>query len=185
MESLLLPLIALGLAMDVFAVSLGAGTSGRARSLRPRFRLAFHLGFFQGAMTLLGWLLGYAVEPWIAGWDHWAAMGLLGIVGLRMIGEGLRPSRVEATLDVTRGGMLVAVSMATSIDALAVGLGLAMLGMDVIQASVVIGLVSAILAILGARLGMWMGDRIGPRVEILGGLILLAIGIRIVWTHMA
>ncbi len=185
MSILLLLLIAVGLAMDVLAVSLGAGSSGRALSARPVLRLAFHFGLFQGGMTLLGWLLGEAVLDWIAGWDHWLAMGLLAFVGLRMLREGLKPDEVIEPVDLTRGGMMVLVSLATSIDAFAVGLSLAVLDADVLQASLMIGIVSMLFGIAGQTLGGYLGKRFGSRMEVLGGLILLFIGIRIVVTHVA
>ena len=184
MSLLLLLIIAVGLAMDVLAVSLGVGSSGRARGWRPMLRLAFHFGLFQGGMTALGWLLGEAVVASIAGWDHWVAMALLAFVGVRMIREGLSPERVAQAIDPTRGGMLVVVCLATSIDAFTVGLGLAMLGVDVLQAALTIGLVSLVLGIAGLKLGGYMGTRFGSCMEILGGLVLIFIGLRIVLTQL-
>ncbi len=185
MSLLLLLLIAVGLSMDVLAVSLGVGSAGRAGGWRSPLRMAFHFGLFQGGMTVLGWLLGEAVLGWIAAWDHWVAMGLLAFVGVRMIREGLGGERVAQAVDPTRGAMLVVVCLATSIDAFAVGLGLAVLGVDVSQAALAIGLVSFALGIAGLKLGSFLSSRFGARMEILGGLVLIVIGLRIVITHLA
>jgi putative Mn2+ efflux pump MntP len=176
--------VAVALAMDVFAVSLGVGTSGRAADLRARLRLAFHFGFFQGAMTVLGWLLGEAVSAWIASWDHWVALVLLAFVGGRMIREGLQPDRVSLAVDPTRGSAMLIVCLATSIDALAVGLSLAILGVSILPAALVIGLVSFVLGLMGMQAGGMLGSRFGPRMEIVGGLLLIAIGIRVVLAHL-
>jgi putative Mn2+ efflux pump MntP len=176
-------IVALALAMDVFAVSLGAATSGHASTARPVFRLSFHFGLFQGLMTVIGWLAGSAVAPLIAAMDHWLAMVLLTIVGLRMIRSGWIGEAKAAGPDPSRGGMLVMLSLATSVDALAVGLSLAMLQAGVLQSAVVIGLVSSGLSVLGVVIGNRLGQRFGGVMEIVGGLILIGIGLRVVLTH--
>jgi len=179
-------LIAVGLAMDCFAVSLGAGTAGVAKGVRPIFRLFFHFGLFQGGMTILGWLGGMTIAPLIAGVDHWIAMGLLAYVGLRMVREGLQPvAQVVYKIDPTRGSTLVMLSIATSIDALAVGLSLAMLKVNVFGAALLIGVVSSILSLVGLLVGKQLGLRFGKVMEVIGGLILLGIGLRIVITHLS
>ena len=177
--------IAVGLAMDCFAVSLGIGTTGQANSARPIFRLSFHFGFFQTGMCLIGWLAGSAVLPLIAGFDHWVALVLLAIVGVRMIREGLRVEGEEAAgEDPSRGASLIMLSVATSIDSLAVGLSLAMLQTNIVGSALIIGLVSAIFAAAGVLAGGKLGQRFGKRMEILGGLVLVAIGIRVVISHL-
>lgn len=178
-------LMAVGLAMDCFAVSLGIGTTGQANSARPIFRLSFHFGFFQTGMCLLGWLAGSAVLPLIAGFDHWIALALLGFVGLRMIREGLRGEAAEALSgDPSRGATLIMLSVATSIDSLAVGLSLAMLHTSIWGSALVIGLVSAIFAAVGVLAGGKLGERFGDRMEIVGGLVLIGIGVRVVISHI-
>jgi putative Mn2+ efflux pump MntP len=179
-------MIAVGLAMDCFAVSLGAGTAGVAKGIRPVFRLFFHFGLFQGGMTVLGWLGGTTIEPYISSVDHWIALGLLSFVGLRMVREGLQ--KVEETHfrnDPTRGSTLVMLSVATSIDALAVGLSLAMLKVNVFGAALLIGAVSSAFSLVGLLVGKQLGLRFGKVMEVIGGLILLGIGLRIVITHLA
>ncbi len=178
-------LIAIGLAMDCFAVSLGVGTAGTAVGLRPTFRLFFHFGLFQGGMTLMGWLAGKTVVGYIASVDHWVAFGLLAFVGVRMIRGGLQKAGDEPAIpDPSRGLTLVMLSIATSIDALAVGLSLAFLEVNVLWSALLIGGVSAVLSLLGLSLGNQLGLRFGKSMEILGGLILIAIGLRVVITHL-
>jgi putative Mn2+ efflux pump MntP len=177
-------LIAVGLAMDAFAVSLGIGAAGRANSARPRFRLSFHFGLFQFAMPILGWLGGTSVAHLISSVDHWVAFGLLALVGGRMVQSGLRKDEIPNFDDPSRGRVLVILSVATSIDALAVGLSLAMLHVDVVFPSIVIGVVAAGLSLAGLLLGHKLGIAFGKRTEVLGGLILIAIGLRVLIEHM-
>ncbi len=178
-------LIAIGLAMDCFAVSLGVGTAGTAIGFRPTFRLFFHFGIFQAGMTLLGWLAGRTIVNYVASVDHWVAFGLLLFVGLRMIRSGQRKEGESSSLpDPSHGITLVMLSVATSIDALAVGLSLALLAMNVFWSALVIGLVSAILSLLGLLLGKQLGLRFGKSMEILGGIILIGIGLEVLFTHL-
>jgi putative Mn2+ efflux pump MntP len=180
-------IIAIGLAMDCFAVSLCIGASPAPQNHRSIFRVSFHFGLFQGGMTLLGWLLGSTVVNLIANFDHWIAMALLGWIGGRMIYEGLSKddsSPIKACDDPTRGSSLVMLSVATSIDALGVGLSLALLKVNVWGASIIIGLVSLIVSIVGLLGGKKLNQRFGKQVEVLGGLVLVLIGLRIVITHL-
>jgi putative Mn2+ efflux pump MntP len=175
-------LVALSMAMDAFAVCLIAGALNQASGPRPAFRLSFHFGLFQFVMPVLGWLLGHTIEPLISSYDHWVAFGLLSLVGLRMIyaalgGEQSRPA------DPSRGWTLVLLSVAVSIDALAVGLSFGVLGISVLYPAFVIGLVTGVLSLVGLQLGKGVGRRLGKPMEIIGGLVLIAIGLRIVLTH--
>ena len=170
--------------MDAFAVSLGAGTSGKARTFRPFFRLSFHFGLFQAGMTFLGWLAGSTIAHWIERFDHWVAFGLLVFVGGRMILSGMSQESEHKDVDLSRGGMLVMVSIATSIDALAVGLGLALVDVNILEACLVIGFITLGLSIVGLLTGGLLGEKFGKRMEILGGLILIGIGIRILVSHL-
>ncbi len=170
--------------MDVFAVSLGIGTIPGNHAPRSVFRLTFHFGLFQGMMTFLGWLAGSSVASLISSFDHWIAAGLLAFVGGRMIRSGFDPKAESYETDPSRGGMLVMLSIATSIDALAVGISFAMLDVNILTSCLTIGLVSTILSIIGLRLGRRLGTMFGKRMEIIGGLILLFIGVRILITHL-
>jgi manganese efflux pump family protein len=173
-------LIAVGLAMDAFAVSLAAGASRTVVSLRPTLRLAFHLGLFQALMPILGWFAGSRVAYRLAGLDHWLAFALLAVVGVRMVRSGLSTDPAVAPPDPSRGLTMVMVSLATSVDAFAIGLSLAMIGVEIWQPAALIGLVTAVLSLAGIRFGAALGVRFGKRMEIVGGLVLVVIGIRIV-----
>lgn len=184
MGTLPLIIIAIGLALDATAVSLGAGASGRTSGPRGAFRLAFHFGLFQALMPLLGWLAGRQVATVFTRVDHWIALGLLAVVGGRMVWSGLHPDNEDRNGDPSRGWSLVALSVATSIDALAVGLGLAMLGADIWLPVVLIGVITAAMSLGGLLLGRVLHAAWGPRLEIVGGVVLLAIGLRIAVAHV-
>ncbi len=183
MGKLELLLIALGLAMDAFAVALGASATGRARGARAAFRLSFHFGLFQFLMPVLGWFAGSLVAGMIKALDHWIAFGLLCVVGGHMIAAARRPAEV-LTGDPSRGWTLVMLAVATSIDALAVGISLAMLSIDIWYASFVIGLVAAAMSLIAVRLGTVLQVCFGRRVELAGGILLVLIGVRILVGHL-
>jgi len=171
--------IAVGLAMDAFAVSIVAGLTIERLTGRHVFRLAFHFGLFQFMMPVLGWLAGRSVAEYIDPYDHWVAFGLLVFIGGRMLWEARSARPARARRDPTRGWTLVALSAATSIDALAVGLSMAFLGVAIWLPSVVIGMVAAAMTLVGICFGSRLGRRGGRWAELLGGLILIAIGARI------
>ena len=177
-------LIAVSMAMDAFAVCLAAGSLPQTQGARPAFRLSFHFGLFQFIMPILGWVAGASVEPLIRNYDHWIAFGLLGLVGIRMIYSALRGEEGHPT-DPSRGWTLVLLSIAVSIDALAVGLSLGVLGILVWYPAMIIGLVTCFLSLLGLRLGSSFGRKFGKPIEIIGGLVLIGIGLRIVLSHLA
>ncbi|HEY3384697.1 MAG TPA: manganese efflux pump MntP family protein [Vicinamibacterales bacterium] len=174
--------IAVGLSMDAFAVALGVAASNRARGVRATFRLSFHFGLFQFLMPVCGWMLGSRVAPYIGSVDHWIACGLLVVVGGRMIREALGGEDVDPR-DPSRGMRLMVLSVATSIDALAIGLTLAMLGSGIWYASLIIGCVTAGLSLLGILVGSRLGRAFGRRMEIAGGVTLIVIGLRIMAQH--
>ncbi len=176
--------IAVGLSMDAFAVSLATAVTLPRVTPRHVFRLAFHFGLFQCLMPIVGWLAGRQVAPWIEAFDHWLAFGLLALVGGRMLWEAWSDEREAERADPTRGWMLVTLSVATSLDALAVGLSLAFVGVSVWTPSVVIGLVTATLTAFGLRFGSRLGERWGRRAEIAGGVVLLLIGLKILAGHL-
>ncbi|TSK06065.1 MAG: manganese efflux pump [Geobacter sp.] len=175
--------IAVALAMDAFAVALAAGAVLNPITGRHLFRLGFHFGLFQALMPIAGWLLGLTVQKWITSYDHWIAFGLLAYVGGRMIVEAFDDEEDGDPSDPTRGLTMVMLSIATSIDAFAVGLSLAMLGVSVWVPSVVIGLVAGVLTVTGMLLGRKLGDNWGKRVEVCGGVVLCLIGLKILLEH--
>lgn len=177
-------LLAVGLAMDASAVSLGIGAARRACGPRPQFRLSFHFGLFQGLMPILGWWLGSQVAPLIASVDHWVAMGLLTYVGVQMIRSGLDHDGESYPCDPSRGRTLVMLCIATSIDALAVGLSLAMLGVSIWQPSAIIAVVTATMSLTALKVGHKLGETFGKRMEIVGGMVLNGIGLRVLLSHL-
>ena len=177
-------MLAVGLAMDACAVSLGAGASGRSTGGRAAFRLGFHFGLFQFLMPIIGWYLGYSVAHLISAVDHWIAFVLLAVVGGRMVRSGLDSESEPGIGDPSRGWSLVLLSVATSIDALAVGLSLAMIRVAIWQPAVVIGLVTAGMSVAGLRLGSRLGRAFGRRMEVAGGIILILVGLRILVEHL-
>jgi manganese efflux pump family protein len=178
--------IAVALAMDAFAVAIAAGLQLRPLKGAQVFRLSFHFGLFQALMPIVGWLAGGAVQRYIKDYDHWVAMGLLGFIGGKMVYESLHGAEERAAADPTRGWTLVVLSFATSIDALAVGLSLAMLGVNIWGPSLVIGLVCAGFTAVGMLIGRGAapGSRWSRRVELIGGLVLIGIGVKIVIEHV-
>ncbi|MBP1608990.1 MAG: hypothetical protein H6Q04_1225 [Acidobacteria bacterium] len=177
--------IAVALAMDAFAVAIAAGLWLDILTKRRIFRLSFHFGLFQAIMPMIGWLAGNALNQYVAAFDHWIAFGLLAFVGVHMIRGAVREEDKRDFLrDPTGGWGLVLLSVATSIDALGVGLSLGMLGYTILYPAFIIGVVAAAFTITGMLLGRKIGTLWGKRVEILGGMILIAIGINIVVTHL-
>ena len=179
MDTLTLLGIAVALAMDAFAVALAAGVVLDPLEGGHMFRLGFHFGLFQALMPIAGWLAGLSVQRWIAGYGRWAAFVLLAFVGGKLIYEALRRRAGEPPADPTRGLTLVFLSVATSLDALAVGLSLAMLGVSIWIPALVIGVVAGALTVLGLLLGRRIGAAWGRRVEMLGGLLLCVLGLKI------
>jgi putative Mn2+ efflux pump MntP len=177
-------LIALSMAMDAFAVCLGAGTQEQTSGSRPTFRLAFHFGLFQFLMPVLGWFAGTTIERYIAAYDHWIAFGLLAFVGGRMVWSGFHPEKEEEKNDPSRGWTLVLLSIVVSIDALAVGLSLGIIGVTIWVPAVVIGIVTGLVSWLGLRLGNKLGEKFGKRMEIAGGIVLILLGVRILLAHL-
>ena len=176
--------IAVGLAMDAFAVSMGVGTTEHSNEKRPRIRLAFHFGVFQMGMVVLGWLAGSTISNLIQSFDHWLAFGLLAFVGINMIRSGGSPERSAYTQDPCSGSFMVVLSVATSIDALAVGLSMAMIQSPILTPSIIIGVITFGLSLLGLGAGSQLGHKFGKRMEIFGGILLNGIGLRILLTHL-
>jgi len=172
--------LSVGLAMDAFAVAVAAGLAIEAVTPRHMFRLGFHFGLFQFMMPIVGWLAGEGLAAQIGGYGNWLAFALLGYVGGKMLWEARREKRDESSnADPTRGLKLLTLSVATSIDALAVGMSMALLGVSIWLPSVVIGVVTATLTVVGIAFGARIGSRFGRWAEIVGGLVLILIGVKV------
>jgi len=180
--------IALALAMDAFAVAIATGVRLKRVSLRQFFRLAWHFGLFQALMPVIGWTAGLTVRDAIERYDHWIAFALLAYVGGNMIREAFKLEKdARRQNDPTRGLTLVMLSVATSIDALAVGLTIAMLKVPIWTPALIIGLVAGAFTVAGLHLGKSVGsaERLSPIAEVLGGVVLLGIGVKILMEHQA
>ncbi len=184
MGTLTILIIAIGLAMDAFTVSIAAGVKlGRVTGLQT-FRLAFCFGFFQFIMPVLGWYAGYSVEDFIGAFDHLVAMALLGFIGGKMIIESFEKNTGRKFRgDPTKGLTLIGLSIATSIDAFAVGLSLGVLNEGIWRPGIIIGLVAAAFTVLGLELGCKIGMILKRKMEFVGGVILIGIGVKIVLDH--
>ena len=176
--------IAVALAMDAFAVAVAVGLLLPKVTARHVYRLALHFGLFQFMMPILGWVAGFAVSQHVAAYDHWVAFGLLVLLGAKMLHGAISETGIPAKPDPTRGLMLIALSLATSVDALAVGLSLAFLRVSIWLPSVVIGLVAALLTVVGIRFGARLGARWRRWAALAGGVVLLIIGLRILLSHL-
>ncbi|MCQ2286101.1 MAG: manganese efflux pump MntP family protein [Bacteroidales bacterium] len=185
MSLLELILLAIGLAMDCFAVSFSAGAVQKDLRKSSILILAFSFGFFQAAMPVLGWFGGELVVSYMSQIDHWIAFGILGFIGGKMLYDGLRPGK-EEKLDVTKVGTILILSIATSIDALAVGFTFSMLQDVNIWFSVaIIGIASFVLSMGGVELGKKISRFFKPSyAQILGGGILIFIGLKILLEHL-
>ena len=177
-------IIAVGLAMDASAVSLAAAAGGFATDVRAKFRLCFHFGLFQFFMPVLGWFLGIRFVASFKAFDHWIAFFLLAFVGIRMIRDGRDTSLDTHKNDPSRGMTMVMLSVATSIAALAIGLSLAMLDVNIWYPSIMIGVITACMSLVAIQIGTRLGTLFGKRMEIFGGIILVFIGSRILWSHL-
>jgi putative Mn2+ efflux pump MntP len=180
--------IAVALAMDAFAVSVTTGATLKQVSARQTFRLSWHFGLFQAMMPVIGWSAGLSVRTLIESYDHWIAFGLLTLVGTQMIREALRAKAPDETKkDPTKGITLVMLSVATSIDALAIGFGLSMLNLNIWISAIIIGFVAGLVTMVGIHLGEKLGSvsLLSRCSGVVGGIILLAIGVNILHEHSA
>jgi putative Mn2+ efflux pump MntP len=176
-------LIAVSLAMDCFAVAISAGTSGGNFKFKNLVIMAILFGSFQSVMVMAGWLAGTGLKEYIESVDHWIAFGLLAVIGGKMVFEGFEKEEQQRS-DYISWRALIALSFATSIDALAVGVGFSVLKSDLIMPVIFIGAASFFLTLIGGMIGKKAGELLGKRAEIAGGLILIGIGVKILFEHL-
>jgi putative Mn2+ efflux pump MntP len=184
MDLLVPVLIGIGLSMDCFAVSLAIGTTTKAKLLNAAIVIALFFGVFQTGMTLLGWAAGTHLAEMIADYDHWVAFLLLAVIGVKMVVEGCDGGDDEESVDVMQPGPVMILSVATSIDALAVGVSFAFLQVEILVPALIIGIVAVLFSFFGVMSGRYLASILGKKVEIIGGLILVAIGLKIVLEHL-
>ena len=176
--------IAIGLSFDTFAVSLSYGVVRSRILFLQASRIAIVLAVFQGGLTVAGYFLGSIVSDVLKATDHWIALGLLSFLGIKMIIEGLRKTKNEETKDFSSTIVFLTIALATSIDALAVGISFALLDVKIWEAGVVISAVTFLASMTAIRIGKSAGVRLGNKVEIIGGLLLIAIGLKIFIEHI-
>lgn len=178
MTSIEVLLLSLALGMDAFSVAIGVGLTASGR--RQIFRLSWHFGFFQFAMPLAGWQAARLVSSEVGSYGAWIGSGLLFLVGFRMLRDALRKGARQALpRDPTKGWSLVMLSTATSIDALAVGFGLGLVGGSLFRACLLIGITAGLMTWLGMLLGRFLAARVGIYAELAGGVVLLLLALRL------
>jgi len=177
-------LIALSLSADCFAVAMSGSIARRGKSFLGNLRAAGAYGFAQFLMPIIGWFAGRTVVEFIEAYDHWLAFALLAGVGGHMLWEAFDDDDGKSGADITRGWLLFTLAVATSIDALAVGLSFAFLNINILMASLIIGVVAFSITAAGFAIGAKAGELLGKRAKLVGGLVLIAIGIRILVSHL-
>jgi len=183
MESISIILIAVGLSMDSFAVSVTNGLTITNLNTKKILTISFSLAIFQGLMPLLGWFAGIGIEKYIQEIDHWVAFVLLGIIGMKMIYEGLNKSE-NATVTELSTITLLTQSLATSIDAFVIGISFALLGWTILKPVLIIGVTTLVFSLIGLQVGQYLGKKAGKSATIIGGLVLIGIGTKILIEHL-
>ena len=176
--------IALGLSFDTFAVSLSYGVLQNKIFFRQAARIAIVFAVFQGGLTVLGYFLGSIISEYLKTLDHWIALGLLGFLGLKMIIEGLKRNETKEIKDYSKPVILISIAIGTSIDAFAVGVSFAFLDVRIWISGIIIGIVTFLASMTAIRIGKSAGEKLGGKVEVIGGLILVAIGLKIFLQHI-
>jgi manganese efflux pump family protein len=184
MDYLTILIIALGLSFDTFAVSLSYGVIRSGILFRQASWIAIVLAIFQGGLTVAGYYLGSIISDALKAVDHWIALGLLSFLGIKMIIEGYRKNNNEESKDFSKTIVLLTIALGTSIDAFAVGISFALLQVKIWESGVLISAVTFLASMTAIRIGKSAGKRLGNKVEIIGGLLLIAIGLKIFLEHM-
>jgi manganese efflux pump family protein len=185
MSPVALVLLALAMSTDAFAAAVGKGAALHKPRLREALRTGVVFGSIEALTPVVGWALGRAAAGYIAAWDHWVAFVLLGVLGLRMVRHGLAAPEPDVPKPDSHSlRLLMLTGLATSIDALAVGVGLAFLDVNILVAAAAIGMSTLVLATLGVLLGRVLGALAGQRAEVAGGLVLIGVGAAILVEHL-
>jgi putative Mn2+ efflux pump MntP len=184
MQLLTIIIIAVGLSMDAFAVSVVTGAAYKEMNIRYTLRMAGFFGGFQAFMPLIGYLAGITVKQYLSDYDHWVAFGILGTVGIKMIYESSKLKEEKQTMHPANLALLLALAVATSIDALAVGITLSLITHAITAAVVIIGTVTFGLSYAGVYIGKRFGHFCESKIEAVGGLVLIALGLKILIQHI-
>ena len=184
MDLLTLIAIAVGLSMDAFAVSVASGIAIKHLRIHHAVRIALFFGGFQAIMPLIGWLAGRSVSELISPWDHWVVFALLVFIGARMIYESFRMDAAGKPTNLLNIYVLLVLSVATSLDALAVGFSFAFLKVAIVMPVIIIGLVTFALSLVGVAVGGRLGHFFEKKIEAVGGLVLIAIGVKVLIDHI-
>jgi len=179
-------LLAFAMSTDAFAAAVGKGAGLHKPSLREAARTGLIFGVIEGLTPLIGWAAGIAAARYVEAWDHWIAVTLLTILGVRMIIAGFQPPLEETERPVRNSFWnLATTGFATSIDAMAVGVGLAFLGVNILGTALAIGLTTMVMVTAGVMLGRALGAIVGKRAEVVGGVMLIVIGFVILYEHLS
>lgn len=186
MSFISLVLIALAMSTDAFAAAIGKGAAMQKPHFFQALRIGILFGVIEAITPAIGWLIGSFATKWISEWDHWVAFTLLFVLGSRMIWEGFKQddSQTDTTSKNQSFWMLSLTAVATSIDAMAVGVGLAFVNVSIVEAALMIGLATTIMVTVGILLGRVLGSIIGKRAEIMGGVVLIVVGSTILYEHL-
>ncbi len=176
--------IAVGLAMDAFAVSIVSGSAYKQLKIKHALRIAIFFGGFQAIMPLIGSLAGLSIKTYVVHYDHWVVFGLLSAVGGKMIYESFKIRSTKKIFDTSNISILLVLSVATSIDALAIGITLSFLRVSLAKVVIIIGLVTFVLSYLGVFIGKKFGHFFENKIEAIGGLILIGLGTKILFEHL-
>jgi putative Mn2+ efflux pump MntP len=176
--------IAVGLAMDAFAVSVTSGITIKNCRIRHAVLIASFFGGFQAIMPVVGWLAGLTLRDYIAHIDHWLAFGILGFIGCKMIYESTVLEKTERRCNPLNLHVLAGLSVATSIDALAVGVTFAFLNVTILAPVAVIGIVTFLMSYAGVFIGEKIGSFFEKKIEVAGGAVLILIGLKILLEHL-
>jgi len=176
--------VSVGLSFDTFAVSLSYGVIRNGIILRQALRVATVLALFQGGLTVAGYFMGSIISMELKATDHWIALGLLSFLGIKMIVEGLKKTDDARSKNFSSMIVLFTVAIGTSIDAFAVGISFAFLDVMIWQSGILIAAVTFLASMIAIRIGKSAGERLGNKVEIIGGMILIMIGLKIFLEHI-
>jgi putative Mn2+ efflux pump MntP len=183
MDFITIVAVAIGLSFDTFAVSLSYGVIQNKILFKQAVRFALMLAVFQAGFLMIGYFLGSFVSDIMKAADHWVALILLSVLGIRMLIEGLKKKEKDEIRDYSSTITLITIAIGTSIDAFAVGISFALLSIRIWNSAVIIGTVTFLASMIAIRIGKSAGERLGNKVEIIGGLILIAIGVKIFLEH--